>query len=86
MLLSVLQNAAHEARASTTINVEISMKPLSEAQTLAVELVNAENINISDFKMSLVYSITFKHNQSFKLKLADDLTIKNVLDVEPEQT
>ena len=34
--------------------------------------------------MSLVYFITFKHNQSFKLKLADDLTIKNVLAMEPE--
>ena len=36
--------------------------------------------------MMLVYSISFKHNQSHKLKLADDLTLEKVFREEPKDT
>ena len=36
--------------------------------------------------MMLVYNISFKHNQTHKLKLADDLTLEKVFSEEPKDT
>ena len=86
MILSVLQNAAHEACTGTTINIHISTKPLSESEISESGHLTAANIDILDFSKMLVYSISFKHNQSHKLKLADDLTLEKVFSEEPKDT
>ena len=48
--------------------------------------MTATNIDIFDFSMMLVYTISFKHNQSHKLKLATDLTLDKVFSEEPKDT
>ena len=48
--------------------------------------MTATNIDIFDFSMMLVYTISFKHNQSHKLKLATDLTLEKVFSEEPKDT
>ena len=68
------------------INVDISTKPLSQAEVSDNGGLTAENINILDFSVMLVCSISFKHNQIHKLKLADDLTLEKVFSEEPRDT
>ena len=86
MLLSVFQIAAHEARNGSKINVDISTKPLSEAEVFDSGHLTGANINILDFSMMLVCSITFLHNQTHKLTLGADLTLEKVFSEEPKDT
>ena len=65
MLLSVLQIASQEAQTGTEIHVEISTKPLSEAELSNDGDFPAANIDILDFSMMLVCKITFLHTQSY---------------------
>ena len=87
MLLSVLQIAAQEARTDTMINVDISTKPIPEAEVCDSGHLTAANINNNvDFSMMLVYTITFLHTQSHTLKLADGLNLEKVFSEEPKDT
>ena len=74
VILSVLQNAAIEARTGSVINVQISTEPLSDNQICDPGLMIAENINLLDFSMMLVCTVEFKHNQGYKQKL-EELTL-----------
>ena len=86
MLLSIFQIAAHEARTGSKINVEISTKPLSEAEVSDSGHMTGANINILDFSMMLVCSISFLHNQTHKLTLGADLTLEKVFSEELRDT
>ena len=68
VLLSVIQNAAHEARLGAVIKVDIWEKPLSDIDIGHGPMV-ASNINILDYNVLLFCSVSFEHNDIQKSKL-----------------
>ena len=84
VLLSVLMNAAHEARVGSVIYIDILTKPLSE-KDIDPDPMTAKNIDVLDFSLFLVYKVNFEHNHEDKIELKD-LDLRNVISVEPEET
>ena len=70
VLLSILENAAFEARAGSVIEIALQKKPLSIKEIDQER--NASNIDILDFSMLIVCSVNYEHHaQAPRIELAD---------------
>ena len=85
MLLSTLENAAHEARTDSVISIEIGTRRLTDLD-LNLSSLPAPNIDILDFSAFLVCSVSYEHNAGQRLVKLEDLTMENVFSDEPEDT